>query len=155
MRGVRCSRERSAYDCSDLSDQKDSLKTRCRSMRIEFHANGLTAPDSDIKEASMTGAVRGGSRCQFQDETNDVTNCNGTAHCVDAQNELHTDLTFCLSTPEGLTEMISKDLASRPNLCKAKALPGVDSASAISILTGWPVESVEMTVAGASCGFVA
>ena len=130
MRGARYSRERSAYDCSDLSDQNDSLKTRCRSMRIELNANGLTAPDNDIKEASITGAVSGGSRCQCQDETNDVTNCNGTAHCLDAQNELHTDLTFCLSTT------------------------GVDSASAISILTGWPVESVEMIAADASCGFV-
>jgi hypothetical protein len=86
-------------------------------------------PDKDTNDARIMGAVIGKSRCQCHAETNDVINCSGAAHCLEAQNALQTDLTLCFMVPVGLTDKMSKDFGSMPYLCKAKALPGIDSAS--------------------------
>ena len=95
-------------------------------------------PDSDINDARIMGAVTGESHCQCHADTNVVTNCNGAAHCLEAQNALHTDLTLCFIVPEGLTDRMSKDFGSIPNLCKAKALPGIESASTKIDLKDFP-----------------
>ena len=110
-------------------------------------------PDSDTNDARIMGAVTGKSRCQCHADTNDVTNCNGAAHCLVTQNALHTDLALCFIVPVGLTDRTSKDFGSMPNLCKAKALPGIDSAPTRIDLKDWSSDSLVKSTVDGSGGF--